>query len=732
MTSQVRRHFPTLEADPGARAAPEPRRVAIASVDIAGPYQAGGVGTAYHGLALALAEAGHRVTILYLSHRFDRGTAGEWEAYFGGHGIEFVHHPQPVPGHVWYGRRPEASFACYQWLKANQRFDVIHFHEWLGLSYYSVLAKRQGLAFEGCTLCVGTHGPMRWSREGDQVLLSRSEDLVVDFMERQSVARADLVVSPSRYLLEWMEDDGWTLPERAFVQQNVVDAASIAPAPLAPKPIRELVFFGRLDRRKGLPFFCDVVEQLEADNTPEFSVALLGANAMIDRQTSLDYLRHRTRRWRQPPRVLTGEGREEALAYLRDPGRLAVMPSSVDNSPCTVLECIQRGIPFLVSDVGGIPELIHAEDRPAVTSPLRAERFAGRIRDILAAGQRRARPAVDPQETRRGWVGWHARIEGAPSPGVERPLAQAPLVSICIAHYERPRLLKHMLASIRRQTYPHVEVVVVDDGSQGPDALGYLEELREELVGGKGCVLRQENRGPGAARNRAANQARGSLLLFLDDDDYLEPQAVRTFVDVASRTSADALVCVYKQFAGDGVPDGSTPVRRWLVPLGPALVAGLIYPQLGGTIYMITREAFKRTGGFREERDVDEDWEFLIEVVRSDLDLQVIPEPLLWYREQTQSRSRVDNRVVRAQSRIRLFEKMLPVELRDLVGLAHAYLFSAVDAQPRLERVREVLAKNLTPEQETRLRQLLVAGPRSPRVGPHPMRPRSPSDRAVP
>ena len=84
--------------------------------------------------------------------------------------------------------------------------------------------------------------------------------------------------------------------------------------------------------------------------------------------------------------------------------------------------------------------------------------------------------------------------------------------------------------------------------------------------------------------------------------------------------------------AGDGVPYGSTPVRRWLVPLGPALVAGLIYPQLGGTTPRITREAFKRTGGFREERDVDEDWEFPIEVgAAATVTFRFIPEPLLWY-----------------------------------------------------------------------------------------------------
>ena len=175
--------------------------MAIASVDIAGPYQAG-VGTAYHGLALALAEADTGDDPR--QGDLDRGTAGGV-----GSVLRWAWHrvraPPAAGRHVWYGRRPEASFACYQWLKANQRFDVIHFHEWLGLSYYSVLAKRQGLAFEGCNVLRGHAWTDAMEPEGYEVLLSRSEDLVVDFMERQSVARA-IVVSPSRYLLS-----GWRM-----------------------------------------------------------------------------------------------------------------------------------------------------------------------------------------------------------------------------------------------------------------------------------------------------------------------------------------------------------------------------------------------------------------------------------------------------------------------------------------------------------------------------------------
>src|SRR5579862_3516055 len=80
-----------------------PRRIAIASVDIAGPYHCGGVGAAYHGLALALAAAGHQVTVVYLHAAFHQGDLAEWTAYFRARGIQFVHLPQSPRGPVWYG-----------------------------------------------------------------------------------------------------------------------------------------------------------------------------------------------------------------------------------------------------------------------------------------------------------------------------------------------------------------------------------------------------------------------------------------------------------------------------------------------------------------------------------------------------------------------------------------------------------------------------------------------------
>ena len=67
------------------------------------------------------------------------------------------------------------AYATYLWLRQNDHFDVIHFHEWQGHGYYSLLAKRQGLAFGRTTLCVSTHSPTCWNKQGNREYLDQVE-----------------------------------------------------------------------------------------------------------------------------------------------------------------------------------------------------------------------------------------------------------------------------------------------------------------------------------------------------------------------------------------------------------------------------------------------------------------------------------------------------------------------------------------------------------------------------
>ncbi len=97
------------------------------------------------------------------------------------------------------------------------------------------------------------------------------------------------------------------------------------------------------------------------------------------------------------------------------------------------------------------------------------------------------------------------------------PQARPPLVSVVVPTFNRAAQIGAAVDSVLAQTYPHWELIVVDDGSQDETPLmlsAYGERIR---------TIRQENRGVSAARNRGILAAAGEFIALLDSDDYWLP-----------------------------------------------------------------------------------------------------------------------------------------------------------------------------------------------------------------
>ncbi len=121
-----------------------------------------------------------------------------------------------------------------------------------------------------------------------------------------------------------------------------------------------------------------------------------------------------------------------------------------------------------------------------------------------------------------------------------------PLISIVIPCYNSADCVSHAIDSALVQTYPNVEVVVIDDGSTD----GSLEVIRSF-----GDKIRWEtgpNRGGCAARNRGVELATGELIQFLDADDVLFPDKLALQVKVALEHRSHTVYCDYERRLLDG------------------------------------------------------------------------------------------------------------------------------------------------------------------------------------
>jgi GT2 family glycosyltransferase len=216
--------------------------------------------------------------------------------------------------------------------------------------------------------------------------------------------------------------------------------------------------------------------------------------------------------------------------------------------------------------------------------------------------------------------------------------------------------------------------VVVDDGSTSSEALAYLKLLEPCFAERQWQLLRQENRYPGAARNKAARHARGEYVLFMDDDNIAMPIEVATLVRVAERTGADVLTAVINVFHGSE-PPGDRPLKHWL-PLGSAVAAGVLNNCFGDMNALVRRDAFLALGGMTEDYGLShEDWELFAKATLHGYKQEVVPEPLFWYRVTEGSITHSTVQAANYLRHLRPYLETVPDDLRELLIYCHGMKF---------------------------------------------------------
>ena len=127
-----------------------------------------------------------------------------------------------------------------------------------------------------------------------------------------------------------------------------------------------------------------------------------------------------------------------------------------------------------------------------------------------------------------------------------------PIVSIIVPVYKVESYLRRCIKSILAQTYSHWELILVDDGS--PDNCPKICDeyaIQEKRI----KVIHKTNGGLSDARNHGLDIATGDYILFVDSDDYIHHNMVRTMVDYALNNNADIVQCSYMRGVEERFPD---------------------------------------------------------------------------------------------------------------------------------------------------------------------------------
>jgi glycosyltransferase involved in cell wall biosynthesis len=402
-------------------------KIALVTEELAHGAGSGGIGGAFHELALLLRRSGHGVDVFYVPAQPQQASVDELQRYYAAHDIDVL--PIPTDEYVWEASPENRAYAVFAHLRARPApYDVVHFHDYKGLGHFCLAAKKQRLAFLETIFVVQVHGPTRWTLEANTHDFTHEDQLKIDFLERGSIAGADVVVSPSRYMLDWLARQGWATPAgcthviqnpcaklqaiRPHTTPGNTPGATPALSGAPPRRADEIVLFARHEERKGIVEFCNALDLL-ADELAEAGtqVTFLGPLGTINGEPSLTWLASRARKWRFPLAIQPDFDRQAAAAYLvGNPRSLVVVPSPVENSPYTVLEAVVLGKPLLTSTEGGAPELLDAASAKKMTCRITGPDLAAAMRRTLA------RPLCTPRRGSQGCEYRGAARQAAPEP----------------------------------------------------------------------------------------------------------------------------------------------------------------------------------------------------------------------------------------------------------------------------------------------------------------------------
>ncbi len=552
-----------------------PGRIALVTTDLMGLRRSGGIGSAMSALAERLAGRGHEVHIFLVPYadfpNWHQFATEYWEA----RGCQ-IHH---LPMKDYPGLTPQQrSLFVAQQLTAGE-WDVIHFADAGGLAAGTLLIRSSGIAFQDTQIVVTAHGPTRWHRQGN--LLSWTADEAVNTgLESTSIELADVVVCPSAYMAAWCRHRvertrGYVVIPNSLIGEN----RCFGRRSTARRRVDQIVFFGRIEFRKGIEVFLEAIERLFADNMTHFEVVFLGS---FDGSFSMQQWAERTENWPCRTRVFRNYTSSEALDLLRSENCIAVMPSRVDNSPYTVYECLENAIPFIATDVGGTAELIHPDDRARALVSGSPEEIAERLVDALQNGAAPVRPSFDPALADIDLLALHGNLVEAARASRGRAVRQAQPATV-IVYGPKAEIVAPPLAEwLARVGGASIEVLVCGNADTGPSTLSTR------------------------TLNDAARQAAHGHLFFCHTTAFADADALSAMATALVSEGADAAVCGYRVQNDDG-PAGD--IAAFAGPLESSARTNVY----GARLFLVRKAAFLDAGGFSDQPDIVGmlEWEFL-------------------------------------------------------------------------------------------------------------------------
>jgi glycosyltransferase involved in cell wall biosynthesis len=212
------------------------------------------------------------------------------------------------------------------------------------------------------------------------------------------------------------------------------------------------------------------------------------------------------------------------------------------------------------------------------------------------------------------------------------------LVSIIIPCYNAEKYLAETIRSILDQSYQHLEIILVDDGSSD-GSIAIATSFNDHRI----IILKQQNCGASAARNHGLASCKGDFVQYLDADDLLSPNKIQVQLEKLAKHPDQVAVCSTIHFTGDDYLNNSPSPYEEAFLYSTTDTSGFLINLWGGNsengsmiqtnAWLIPMSVIKKAGPWRDFYSPDDDGEYFSRVILASSGIIYTPECYNYYRK---------------------------------------------------------------------------------------------------
>lgn len=204
------------------------------------------------------------------------------------------------------------------------------------------------------------------------------------------------------------------------------------------------------------------------------------------------------------------------------------------------------------------------------------------------------------------------------------------LVSVVITTYGRKNTFKRALESVLAQSYPNIEVIVVDDNPIGSEARDYVEKLMRKYYPVR-YIMNAKNLGGALSRNVGIDASSGKYVAFLDDDDTYANTKIEKQMSLFANDKSEKLGIVYcyaNRINSNGEMIGGYDNNYVGLPIYDHMLGCVA----GTSLWLASKKALKAVGGFTDTPS-KQDSTVILKMLTAGYTVDRVPERLVDYYE---------------------------------------------------------------------------------------------------